>query len=56
MHTALTITQHFFLPEIPPAETFAFSFNTLLNDIASVADRDLAEKIVDAQVKKKEIT
>ena len=35
---------------IPPAESFAFSFNTLLNDIAT-HNHDAAEKIFESQVR-----
>jgi hypothetical protein len=37
---------------IPPAETFAFVFNTLLNDIAT-HNMAWADRIIDAQVRKR---
>ncbi|XP_023346695.1 phosphatidylinositol 4-kinase alpha [Eurytemora carolleeae] len=35
--------------KIPPAETFSFCFNTLLNDIAA-SNPDIADRIIDTQV------
>ena len=39
----------FVCSEIPPAETFSFCFNTLLNDIAA-SNQDIADRIIDTQV------
>ena len=47
-------SESLFVSGIPPAETFSFVFNTLLNDIAT-HNLAWADRIIDAQVGKSRV-